>query len=294
MEQNLKVVHGGLDKRGNCLMNGIKAKTLVFATMKGGSGKTTLSYNLACMLAEKSKVLCIDIDPQCNLSSNFCVDIWDENLMSVADIFENGEVDPLNVTIFSPLPQLETLDLIPSTIYLYGTELNLVMKSMREQILTSYMMFHKEFFNFYDYIIIDTPPNFGICTQNCLLVADHVILVTDPDCNSPRGADIFINHWNATRQRAGKEDNVDGFIINNVERTRISSNTIKYINDHPILSKIKFKTTIPHTTRFKECGDQNLPITLLKTEKKNEEVSRQKAETVLRSLLDEMKERGIV
>ena len=46
--------------------------TIVFFNNKGGVGKTTSIYHVAWMLSELGhKVLAVDLDPQCNLSSMF-------------------------------------------------------------------------------------------------------------------------------------------------------------------------------------------------------------------------------
>ena len=60
-------------------------KSLVLFNNKGGVGKTTLTFNLAHMFARMGKrVLLLDFDPQCNLTSilfdeDELVDIWDES-----------------------------------------------------------------------------------------------------------------------------------------------------------------------------------------------------------------------
>jgi cellulose biosynthesis protein BcsQ len=42
---------------------------IVFLNNKGGVGKTTLSFNVACKMADMGhKVLLVDADPQCNLT----------------------------------------------------------------------------------------------------------------------------------------------------------------------------------------------------------------------------------
>ena len=77
------------------------------------------------------------------------------------------------------------------------------------------------FFNYYDYIIFDTPPSMGLCTQNALHISDHIILVTDPDCNSARGADVFLELWTQAKSMAeDKATHVDALILNNMERTK--------------------------------------------------------------------------
>ena len=48
------------------------AKIITIAIQKGGTGKTTTVASMAAGLTERNfKVLCIDLDPQCNLSRYF-------------------------------------------------------------------------------------------------------------------------------------------------------------------------------------------------------------------------------
>ena len=50
-------------------------KIITFFNNKGGVGKTTTVYHIAWMLNELGyKVLAVDLDPQCNLSSIFLSD----------------------------------------------------------------------------------------------------------------------------------------------------------------------------------------------------------------------------
>ena len=264
-----------------------------FAQMKGGTGKTTVSFNVACLLAETSKVLVVDFDPQCNMSSNFRFDIFDIEARSSADLFDNIETDPLDLIIPQPFEQLENLDIIPSTMYLYGTELLLSTRAYREQAMKTYMAKNKEVFSYYDYIIFDTSPSMGLINQNAFVVSDHIVLVLDPDCNSARGANVFLNLWDEARQYSSLPDHVDALIINNVERNNISAKTLEYIAQDERLSSIKLNTSIPHTVRFKECADQNIPITYLRVKKKDE-LSKKRAVNSIRELVDEMKERGVL
>lgn len=270
-------------------------KKISFGAMKGGTGKTTIAYNIACKLAIKYKVLVIDFDAQCNISANFCFDIFNEESMSVANIFEDINTDPLKVLITSPLEELPNLDLFPSTIYLNGTEMNLHSRPMRELIMDNYIKKNWQFFSFYDYIIFDTGPNMGIINQNAFFISDSIVLCIDPDCNSARGADTYIKLWNDALEYAFRYENrINGLIINNVERTKISKKFETYINEHSVLSKIKFRHTLPHTTRFKECAEQNKPVFLLETSSKAEKRSKDKADCAIELLIMEMQERSVL
>ena len=90
-------------------------KIVTMATLKGGSGKTMNTFNLSGILAESHKVLLIDVDPQCNLTSNCGVDTSDLNIKTVKDIFyffPKKQPSAEEVIMNSHIPELLYLDLI--------------------------------------------------------------------------------------------------------------------------------------------------------------------------------------
>lgn len=133
---------------------------ITIGTLKGGTGKTATIFNLAGLLAEKYKVLLIDCDPQTNLSLNCGVDITVKNLKTIVDIFQDS-VAAENVIFKNPMKELKNIDIIPSSIKLTATELQIVSKAGRENILRNFMLRNQKLLNEYDYILLDTNPSMG-------------------------------------------------------------------------------------------------------------------------------------
>jgi len=271
------------------------SKKICFATLKGGVGKTTLSYMIGCSLARTAKVLMVDLDPQCNLSANFNKDIFSKDaFFTIGDIFPDPhlnlpEVEPGDLILKSGIEKLPDLDLIASNMYLYGSELALAQQSMREQKISLYLKEHQDFFDYYDYIIFDCSPSMGLINQNAFFACDHIILVTDPDCNSARGGDVFMELWDGIRMK-GTPSKIDALIMNSLERTKVTKELINYIQEHKVFSKIVLQNTVPHLTAFKESILLNLPVCL----NPKRTASVKAADAAIENVIDELIERGIL
>jgi chromosome partitioning protein len=135
-------------------------KVITIGTLKGGTGKTSTLFNLAGLLAEECRVLVIDADPQTNLSLNCGVDITVGGLKTVKDIFDDGETAE-NLIFKSPVKELPNIDIIPASIGLTVTELQIVSQAGRENILRNFILDNKEALASYDYVLIDTNPSMG-------------------------------------------------------------------------------------------------------------------------------------
>jgi chromosome partitioning protein len=56
------------------------SRVISVSNHKGGVGKTTISANVGFSLARYFKILLIDIDPQCNLSTGLGINDCNENI----------------------------------------------------------------------------------------------------------------------------------------------------------------------------------------------------------------------
>lgn len=264
----------------------ILLKIITFSTLKGGVGKSSCLFNLSGILSENNKkVLAIDIDPQGNTTNNFGIDRTSPSFKSFKDIMEdNLSLD--EIIIKSPIEALPNLDIIPSSIFLTSTEMRLVSFAGREYILKNYIEEHINIFSSYDYILIDTNPSMSIINQNALVVADHIILVSDISMNSLEGSELFIALWSDICKRLSIESKISGFLINMFDkRINLSSQFFDFCKSHEDISKLLFNTVIPNNVKIKEAELEAKPINLYD--------SSSSGYRGYINLYDEMKERGV-
>jgi len=238
-------------------------KIITMATLKGGAGKTMNAFNIGGILAEKNKVLLIDVDPQCNLSSNVGIDITDRDAVTIRDVFEKLPKEQPNaddLIVKEPIEELPKLDIIPSSIFLFKTEKKLVTKSDRERILEKYLEKNQDVFKRYDYIIIDTNPSMSFTNINALLIADDIILSCDVSNNSLTGAELFCELWDETREELGKEDNISALLISNYDgRSNLAKDLVEFTREGS-LKDLLLKNKINTTVKLKETEVFHKPI----------------------------------
>jgi len=144
-------------------------KILSIANQKGGVGKTTATFNLGSALtALDFKVLLIDNDPQCNLTS-YCTSILDF-YTTIDDLYVTRRKS-LDVSELVKLG--EKLFLLPAEEGLVGAEHYLATRPDKEYVLKNAL---KSLVSEFDFIIIDNPPALNMLTVNGLISSEGVIV----------------------------------------------------------------------------------------------------------------------
>lgn len=233
-------------------------KIIAFGTMKGGTGKTTLAYNLGGLLAEQNKVLLWDLDPQCNLSQSAGMDINTRDVYTTKDIFENPETPPEKVATCLE----DNFWIMPGSIDLTLTEATLPSRSGLELILKYYIEDHIKFFRQFDYILLDTNPSMGNINKNGFVAADSIVLVSDVSLHSIRGAELFMFLWEDIRRSMRLPETVRALVLNNYDsRTKLAGQLMDYCGEQEQLRELIVPTVIPGRVAMKNTAIEHKPIT---------------------------------
>lgn len=187
---------------------------LSFYNFKGGTGKTSISYQIATHIALCGyKVLVIDADPQGHLSTSLGFN-FNENYFTLYDgLINNIEPDKIIKNVF------EGLDCIPSNLSLTRIEMKLNELPRRELRLEDYLTKTKDR---YDYVIFDTNPTISHLNRNILNFTDILNIVCETHPFSINGLKLLMEDIKTFYENM-KEQLPEIMIIPNKYEDRASS-----------------------------------------------------------------------
>ena len=211
---------------------------------KGGTGKTTTVLNLGAALSRKKKrVLLIDLDSQCNLTSAFGVD---SNGVGIGELLI-GKAEFLDV-----LKKSGKLALIPASEKLLDYEFQLSNEPGREYMLREQL---EKVSNSYDYIIIDCPPSLGTLSTNSLVAANHFIVPMQAENFAFIGLDRIMLISEKVKKRMNPDLDLAGILFVKLDpRTKFSQAVIQSLSDNQNFSGKLFNTYIRQDISLMESG----------------------------------------
>ncbi|HSS04706.1 MAG TPA: AAA family ATPase [Solirubrobacterales bacterium] len=218
------------------------AEVIAFANQKGGVAKTTTTLNLAVAFAESGhRVLCIDLDPQGNLTMSQGIDP-DKVEKSLYDVLVHDM--PISEIIVK-----REIDIAVASIDLAGAEIAMSTKIGRERSLEKAL---REVSGDYDFVCIDTPPSLGLLTINALTAANRVIVPVQCEYLSMRGLVQLQNTLKMIQENLNPDVRIEGILPTMLDtRTVHAKEAVEILEEN--FGDLVFKSRIRKAIKFAEA-----------------------------------------
>ena len=219
-----------------------RAQVISFANQKGGVAKTTTTLNLAVAFAESGhRVLCVDLDPQGNLTMSQGID---------PDKVETSMYDVLvhHVPIREVIHERE-IDIAVASIDLAGAEIAMSTQIGRERSLEKALAAVTDD---YDFVCIDTPPSLGLLTVNALTASDKVIVPVQCEYLSMRGLMQLQGTLEMIRENLNPRLQIEGILPTMLDsRTVHAKEAVEILEEN--FGELVFKSRIKKAIKFAEA-----------------------------------------
>ena len=219
--------------------------TIAVLSQKGGTGKTTTVRTLADVLRRAGLVvLCVDLDPQGNLSDYF--DVPADADPTIADVL--GGRHKASEAIYDGV--------LPANLGLAEAELLLSGKMGRELTLKRALMDVKRS---HDVVLIDCPPALGLLTVNGLVAADHALISTEAQYFSLQGVEQALEVIELAKDNLHPELDWLGVVLNIADlRTVHSREALVQLRER--FGEKVFETVIRQSIRYAESAERGISI----------------------------------
>lgn len=177
------------------------AQKIVFFNHKGGVSKTTTTYNLGWMLAQKGKkVMLVDADPQCNLTALILNDNYEKyyleditknnNIKDGVKVAFEGKPHPISAITCPSADRNPNLFLLPGHANLSEYDAALSFAQTSNNAISTLQNLPGAFNDLInktadryqiDYVLIDLSPALSAINQNLFTLSDFFIIPTNPD-----------------------------------------------------------------------------------------------------------------
>ena len=219
-----------------------RPRVIAFANQKGGVAKTTTTLNLAVAFVEKGfRVLCVDMDPQGNLTMSQGID---------PDSLETSMYDVLvhHISIREVIRRRE-VDVACASIDLAGAEIAMSTQIGRERSLEKAL---RAIADDYDFVCIDTPPSLGLLTINALTAADKVIVPVQCEYLSMRGLIQLQNTLQMIRENLNPKVEIEGILPTMLDsRTVHAKEAVEILEEN--FGDLVFRSRIKKAIKFAEA-----------------------------------------
>lgn len=218
---------------------------------KGGCGKTTTVQVLAELLGEQGyKVLCLDTDPQCNLTSASGIDILSTQGRNLYTLLKGTTA--LEETVI----HTKYYDLIPSSLELCYADTEFS-RPGKENFLKERLSGAK-----YDIIFIDTPPSLSLLNIMSLTASTKAIISTEMSYFALIGLNQLSETIDTVKKYSNKKLELMGILpVKYNARTNLNAEVERGLTEmaNNINTRV-FDSKIRESVKIKEAQLQQVPI----------------------------------
>jgi len=189
-------------------------RTISVINLKGGVGKTTTVINMAAILAARGKeVLCIDADPQANLTAFFGISdpdkLCEQTLAQLLDLEDPSRSDVAADYIHTT--PMDGVALLPASIDLINADIAAMkrggslrgIRDLLDSLNEDAWIEHgvpEGGCDAYDFVLIDCPPSFTAASVAAIYASDDVIIPVEADLFSVLGLTSLMKQIDSLRR----------------------------------------------------------------------------------------------
>jgi chromosome partitioning protein len=221
------------------------AATITVLSQKGGTGKTTTVRTLTDAYRRAGlDVLCVDLDPQGNLSDYF--DVPADASPTVADVLA-GQAKAADAIHD---------DVLPANLGLAEAEVILAGKMGRELTLKRAL---RDVKRRYDLVIVDCPPSLGLLTVNALVAADHALISSEAEYFSLQGVEQALEVVELAKESLHPDLDWLGVVLNIADMRLVHAREAMKSLKERFGEKV-FETVIRRSVRYAESAERGVSI----------------------------------
>lgn len=211
---------------------------IAIAAIKGGVGKTTLTFCLAATLTHMGKkVLCIDLDHQGDLSSALGIekDTSDPDIGQVLYAPKREQAELLAQGIVEVQGGIHAIT-SGSNLGTYQQEIEKGLSS-ESRLKDALIEFNATYEN-YDYILLDTPKGEGLLTKNALVACTNVVVPVQTEYFALKNIPELLQLVSEIADRLNPEMIVSMIVPNRMKPTSLHKSIYQQLSEWDVRTQL--------------------------------------------------------